>query len=426
MTIITQLFSIFLLLALANCQPEEEALDLRGQSLGQLDDRTTVQSSDFFENDPEGKRRKVDRYELDDNQFRVTKLAIGLQQYLQSETPVVTFERPKLADWVEILRCEENTEVTSGIHTISLPDLELSAGDKADILKSMNFFSAALSENGCELVTTATGDDHFYDGWTPSNKGYRWVVRTCVAPTRLKNTKDLTSRNCSKQVSATKVLRDYVNSRAKKEQDYLKKMAVHRANMDQVALRLSDNSKAMVQAINECEEREIKRTIEQKKIQAYVTIAATALEVAFELATLSRDPKGGGKAKHGPDGKMIGPKESFGAYYAKPGNFYDLLQLSAAAGGTSFLPMLLNFTVSAADMPRTCARAIQLDKDLTNATQELELEAAYYSFYYWSSQHFRTARGAAAGAEVPDAAAEGAGAEGAIDPAQLEQQGGAE
>lgn len=327
------------------------------------------QSSDLNNTESKPKVERISRFRLDDRSFSVLKLAIGQQLFLESQSPVVAYKIPDVADYVEILRCQTNVILNAGTDTIKLTDIELSKftpEQRDSFYRNNNFFAEAERQEECELVSTGTFREEFLDSWAPSGK-YRWLVRACVSPNRLLDKEKLSTRNCSRRVAISSALQ-VSNNRKKKENSFLRKANQYSLEMEQIAQKMVWMGKEFNYALQFCEDFHHGEEIRKKKKEAIIILIATAIEVPLELATAGRAVV---------DGKPV----SFLKHYTNPKEIMDILQLMGALGGMTFVPILQALTFTSEDVPRTCPKTLNIEQQLAAATQELLIAGLRYGYY---------------------------------------------
>jgi len=326
---------------------------------------TGEESSSLSEEDTGPKpvvRPKVSAFEIDDKKFSLVQLTVGLQQFMTSETPVISYKIPELADYVEILRCRHNMSGIGGLRDLEMADM--SEAEKAQEYRSKDYFKIAEADNACELITDGHARRDFLDTFAPTGS-YFYLVRPCVAPGRLADKDQLTARNCSRRVGISSELSDFTNKRKAKEMEAMKLAAAYGSKMDATTNAMQQLASTANDVINECDERNRQRLITKKVREAWVTIFAAVAEVGVELATIP----GTGPAewlKH-----YTFRRKDSGTFES----FMDLTQLIGALQGYMLADTFKKLTASSHDMIRTCAtykRLIDeygiLEKNLANFT----------------------------------------------------------
>jgi hypothetical protein len=318
---------------------------------------------------------QVDRFELDDPKFRVRKLVIGLKDFVGNPAPYLSYEIPKDGDFVEIMRCDQGAKINTGISTVSLEDIDLSDHSGSDAFRGSDFFRNAEEAGGCRLISPGHISNSFQDTFSPSGN-HLYLVRVCVAKERLVSTEGLTSRACSRQIAISQKL-SYENKRKQEEQDAWNKTHVYESEIDNIFWSLRILAEDMIQEMNRCEDREAKRAIKTKTKEAWLTVAATAGDVAIELVSY-------GKAT---PGRVL-------QHYTKltnKGRAFDALQLINAAGGMSFRDLFINLAASTEDMPRSCgnlqAMQMQMQEKLTGISE------SFYNLAFYSQKAQTAAQG---------------------------------
>lgn len=365
------------------------------------------------------RRPKVSRNNIDDGNFLPTNIAVGLQSFMDSESPVVTYKIPAEADYVEILRCQTNTILSGGLDSISLDDLELQAGkdevSRSALYRQNDFFRMASSQIGCTNVTSTTTAENFADPWAPSGS-YRYLIRACVNPDRLTDTESQTQRNCSRQVGVSTALLDYTNHLHDQVNASLEAAFKNRTDVE-VRLRLLHNKVFdYSDAIQECSDAEFQRTKARLLREAWVNVFSAVSETAFELVVARKFLKdsaamaGGGKAAGAGAGTAsgVGGAADIAKYYAgfRKGSltgfqpWMDRLQLIGAMGGFSTSIEIKALTQGAQDYPRSCPHAMALDQEMRIDMGNLADSWMYYNYYSIKAQCDKAAIGIPDGAQL--------------------------
>lgn len=312
--------------------------------------------------------------ELDNEQFGIYNVEVGFKDFIHQKSPMLQYKVPPLADYVEILRCKGSTQITSGSYSLTLDQLAVHP-DKEKIMQGSDFWNRAedtgLSSNcvNVSLGEKGTPVDEFVDSFSPSGS-FRYLLRSCVDKQRLVGYDNAISsnRNCSKQVAMSEEFR-YVNQRKDKEVEAIKNYSIRLDNIDQILVKSRIHAELMIDEIDRCEERENKRAIDRRLKEAYITVAATFLDIAIELKTAQvAKPSLKGYLEHY---VLSSPLK----------NRMDKIQMIGALGGFSFKQMFMNLASTAYDMPRSCAKAIGMHNDTQAILSDL-FEAKYASAYW--------------------------------------------
>lgn len=300
------------------------------------------------------RNKKVSTLDLDDNAFLVRRFTVGLQTFMRSETPVLNYEIPEDADYVQIYRCPLKVVLEGESSSIKLEDLEIGTGmstDERDIIYRNNDFLKMAIKAGCSNLSMGTTKPKFADSWCPSGN-HRYLVTACVASERLTDT-DSDNRECSRQVAVSGPQKDFVNKRMKLQQELLAKANEASAIYDQAASHLKYLAESLRSAWTVCEEREYKKAVAKARKVAITRLTAVALDVFIELKTAQLE-KG----------------ESLASHYLSPNpmkNSMDKMQLIGAAEGYSFNVMFQELAKAPQDWPKSCAKGIALDKQMSAA-----------------------------------------------------------
>jgi hypothetical protein len=249
-------------------------------------------------------------------------------------------------------------------------NVELGTSDseeKTRILQSNDFWAAAEQSNGCALIASEYGDKQiFIDGFTPSG-GFRWIIRACVAPTRLVDIQGLTTRNCSRQVAVSPVLEDYKNKRQETERLAIEEALKERDKMDGIGVAIYYQTVAYNNALTECQITEDERATGVQKKRAIGTIVGQGIGMAANLYA--------GGAGQGADGGFSWAQGAKSAWssgsQAGAGGFGGGL-------GSNLAASINDLFTHSGDFARSCANAEKLKNE--GAILARQLKAAHELF----------------------------------------------
>ena len=145
--------------------------------------------------------KKVQRDTLDDSRFFIRRVAVGLQEYLSRTAPYVLFEKPKDADYVQIMRCNsahvENN--APGVDNYSVIQLQtgsgLSTAERNQAYRNNDYWVTLGSDvTKCQIVNLAVVTEDYLDTWA-TDGNYRYLLRACVAKSQFEGTAGQTSKS---------------------------------------------------------------------------------------------------------------------------------------------------------------------------------------------------------------------------------------
>ncbi len=339
-------------------------------------------------------RPSVSANEIDTDEFMIRRISVGMETYINSQTPVVNFEVPKNADWVEITRCSTNLSIRGISNTTRIEDIELanlSPLEEEQLFKNNDYWNIA-NKSGCEQVTSGTVIPNFYDSWAPSGS-FRYLLRACVSADRLTDTTIIGNRNCSRQIAVSGPTLDYVNTREKAQKDALSDANV--ASSEILAILRTAKQQADTYACyiqwcecgttandqsicqrdekglpKSCDNGEYARQVDKKKKDAVTMLVAIGLDIALAAATTP----------------SIGP--------------LSLLMNSVAISGMSFSVMFKSLVVQTQDFPRVCSKGIALDSQMSTTAKAVQAAKAKYDYSMCKVQSISAQTGAAAGTDA--------------------------
>lgn len=296
------------------------------------------------------KRPVVSAASLDDELFMIKRFVVGYRDYLSSKTPMLLWDLPEQADYVELMRCFKDTEIGSaGLDTIALKNVSLSAGmapvERTNLFRRNDFWSAAAGAVGCSIISNAAPGGQFLDPYAPSGSLY-YLARACVVQTRLTDTDTLGSRYCSKQVAVSPVLSNFVNTRINTLKRLQDQVDADNVALTQLGMAWYNQALRLGASIKECEEREYKRAVALVKKKAITVLASASAGLAYQILINCR----------------------IGAL-----NIMDVGMFSAELQGITFGQIFSDLASSSEDMPRVCSEAIADDAKLRPMQTELSL-----------------------------------------------------
>lgn len=307
-------------------------------------------------------RPKVSAFSLDEIQFQTVGVRVGLQDYMSSQSPAISFIRPELADYVQVLRCTKEAIISVNGNFLENVQLGTSqTSEQTKIMQSNDFWSAAEQTNGCVLIATEYADKQILiDGYAPSG-GFRWIIRTCIAPARLVDTGALSNRNCTRQVSVSPVLEDFKNKRQETERLAIQEALRERDKMDGIGIAVYYQTVALNNALTECQALEDQRQASVTKKRAIGTIIGQGVGLAASFYSA-----GSGAAL---DKTFSWAQAAKGAW--KAGSAAGVGSFGAGLG--SGLGAAINdlFT-SSSDYPKSCSTAKKIENDGAILAQQLK------------------------------------------------------
>jgi hypothetical protein len=307
-------------------------------------------------------RPKVSAFSLDEQPFHVAGVRVGLQDYMSSESPAISFIRPDAADFVEILRCSKDAIINVGGLTVENVELGTSqSSEQTQVMQRNDFWAAAQQSNACVLLASDYGDKQiFIDGFSPSG-GFRWIIRACVSPTRLQDTAGLSTRNCSRQVAVSPVLEDFKNKRVESERLALEEAFKERDKMDGIGVAVYYQTVALNNALSQCQLTEEERAKGVRSKQAIGNIVGQGIGLA---ANLYAGGSGGGL-----DGSFSAAK---GAQAAVSAGSQGAAGSFGGSLGGNLSASINDLFASSNDMPRSCSAAQKIKSDGEILAQQLK------------------------------------------------------
>lgn len=232
-------------------------------------------------------RSSVSSFYLDEGTFRVDAFRVGLQAFMRSEAPQVSFNIPAEADYIELIRCQEEAKAISAVKNV---DIGVGSNEaEVRIMRSTNFWKEVSESLGCLLVSGSVSGNTYLDMSAPSGS-YRYLARACVNQSRLTDTDVLGNRNCTLQVVISTSLASYVNLRTRQENDALGRMQKAMSLADGLGRKIFFQTVEYNNALAHCERQNAANAKDQARFNAITAILGGGVSLGVSLLTQS--PKG--------------------------------------------------------------------------------------------------------------------------------------
>ena len=302
-------------------------------------------------------RPPVSAFMLDEAEFKINGTQAGLQDYLDYETPVVSYLLPKPADYVEIIRCPKTVALISRDgQLINIMAGSNNVQELTDALQETNFWLQAEESKECTLVASEYNTSEvFHDESAPSESLY-YLVRACVDPPRLADTKYLGKRNCSLMLGISIILEGYKNLREQKQIDAISNSSVEKMKMDSLGREIYNKTVELNNALFKCEKRETDRKIRVARKAAISKLIGFGISLGASIYTAPAN---------------LTAKELFKNIWETKDNI--------AGGGNNIGNMISDLTSSPDDFPRSCVEEKRLVTELYAMAKEFKVSHQRYS-----------------------------------------------
>lgn len=212
--------------------------------------------------------KKVHVLRIDSSDFRVQALRIGEQLFLMSNTPVVQYEIPQDADYVEILRCSSRRVIDGGEEVLENVELGGESLEKESmVFQRNNFWETATKAKDCELVAGSYSDSTFADVSAPSGE-YLYYLRACVDRSRLVGAEDISSQHCSRQVTRS-VLHRHSSTRFASDQATLGRAAKLEDRTHTLARQITQKAALLGNTLYSCQEKNKTKVINEQQLENF-------------------------------------------------------------------------------------------------------------------------------------------------------------
>lgn len=216
--------------------------------------------------------KRIYALRIDDADFRVNGVRVGEQIFLLKSTPIVIYEIPKDADYIQILRCPSSTIISDGDDI--LENVEFSSKDlqtESMVFRRNNFWEAATQASGCVLTASAHSDPYFLDPSAPSGN-YLYYVRACIEPAHIVGFNEISKYNCSRQVTRS-VEYKHKNLRESRELDSLLRLSRLEARTHEIARQILQKNTLLSNSLLNCQERSKARVVTNDQLKQIKTIS---------------------------------------------------------------------------------------------------------------------------------------------------------
>lgn len=220
--------------------------------------------------------RGVNAIRLDTIDFRVNAVRVGEALFLQYSAPVVSFEMPDRADYVEIIRCPSNLIISGGADRLDQAELNSpTLKDETRVFQRNNFWESAVASPGCIMVTSSYTDTLYLDSFAPTGKFY-YYIHACVDPAHLINAAKYSSYNCSRQVTGSAEV-NHTNQRDAKALADFQRASDLRSQIDTIRRSVGTKTGLLINALKACQDKNQGRAlVTQGQIDNLSTILAAS------------------------------------------------------------------------------------------------------------------------------------------------------
>ena len=312
-------------------------------------------------------RSKVSRFELDSGDLSLTGARWGKQDFMNSESPVVFWELPEKADYVELLRCDADASLRDKVDLTQVRIGSVSKTEESRIMQENDFWTAAVNSKKCVLITQGgVSGQNFTDNAARSGS-YRYVLRSCVAPERLTDTEQLNNRNCSKQVAVTNELRNYYNARKQQEIEALEAAIKRQGMIDAQGRSFYYMSVDYNNLLAKCDKRNADAQARRIKKQALSQVLGMGVSFGSQML-LVNSPDATGAMR---EGSMS---------WSELGKHVYNNQDQISGVGTQWGQVFNQLLTSTSDFERSCNGAMELQSKMGIQTQKMsQLQEAWAS-----------------------------------------------
>ncbi len=322
---------------------------------------------------------QVSALSLDDLRFGIVGVAVGLQDFIASQAPTLSFQLPRDADYAEIMRCTNEVIISAGLNQVVLADVSISAmseAEQASFYRRNDIFRGAAQNQGCLLVADALAQNTFVDLLAPSGD-YRYILRACVNPARLTDSDKVSSRNCSLRVAVSSPLKGYVNARLEAQQKNLRLAQSAAGKLDQASIQMRQLASDANNSLDYCENVEHTRKVNKAVRDSWVTLTAAVVDSTVAIKTLQLEPgQAGAVAVYRYFTSVFSTKGGF-----KVGVFNDILQQVGSAQGFICSAALKQLASSSEDSERSCARYKGFTDQAQVVLEDLATAGISYQYY---------------------------------------------
>jgi hypothetical protein len=197
----------------------------------------------------------VESGKIDDLTLRLNGFGVGIGDALSTKIPIISYVKPDLADYVQIIRCRSDARL-SGLEDIDLSNP--SSEYATQIFKTTHFWKLAGSNPFCSTIADSFGGLNFIDVFARGGD-YVYLGRACVNKERIVSGSQEAIGECSKQVSISETLRGFKNKKFEAKMALEKREREIRDEGDTLARRIYFLTVKLSEALKSCEQAEINR-----------------------------------------------------------------------------------------------------------------------------------------------------------------------
>jgi hypothetical protein len=196
---------------------------------------------------------RVHPIQMDNAMFRISKVRVSEMLRLRMSTPILTYELPAKADYVQIIRCPSDVMLSGGQDFIE--DVEMKASSlkqETEIFSANNFWESAQKGPGCDTLSERYADPYFFDDTAPTGE-YVYYLRACIEEGRLiRDNQDLVFNVCSRQVTRSNAIK-HQNMRSAAEGQAFKLARTYQDRIYKLTAEFVPKSQLLAAAIVSCQ-----------------------------------------------------------------------------------------------------------------------------------------------------------------------------
>lgn len=287
----------------------------------------SLRSEDASGEEAEGKA-KIFTTDLHSSRFQVVAPQVAPQACMDHHLPVLSYMLPDDSEFLQILRCNQDLELTASsgqnlTEVLSLPPVDLQLE-----MQATDFFQDALASGQCVMVHHGFKEHSvFYDLTAPS--GVYYLLRACVTAERIRDREVAGIEYCSRWVSRSPVWK-HDNPMGRAAIEKLEGAAHLQVQTQQSYHKLYNIASSMFEALGACDAAEADRQIAVRQKRALNTLLSLGV------------------------GAGVGASSGQG--------FWGSLATGDALSA-SISSVLNDFTARPEDFPRSCYRGDQLHRE---------------------------------------------------------------
>ena len=217
---------------------------------------------------------------LESTAMRLNMAGVQKYEFGKHSFPVVNFNMPKQADYVQVIRCRSDANLGE-LSNIEIGSNNTAAANSKYMEK--DYWKKIADNSFCAYITTGTSIDSVIDFYANSGD-YVYVARACIERSRLTITDASDDTNfCSRQIAVTTVFRGHINREKQLSAEIKESLRKQRDKVDEMGREMVYLAKQADQQLSECEKQRLSNQVSQRKRQALGKLLGIGINLCAQL-----------------------------------------------------------------------------------------------------------------------------------------------